>query len=51
MFQASTLERVVILPPGDLPGPGITPVSPAAPALAGRFFTTEPAGKQTEPNH
>ena len=25
-------------PPGDLPDPGITPVSPA---LAGRFFTTE----------
>ena len=27
---------------GDLPGPGIEPVSPA---LAGRFFTTEPPGK------
>ena len=26
----------------DLPGPGIKPVSPA---LAGRFFTTEPPGK------
>ena len=26
----------------DLPGPGIEPVSPA---LAGRFFTTEPPGK------
>ena len=26
----------------DLPGPGIEPVSPA---LAGRFFTTEPRGK------
>ena len=26
----------------DLPGPGIKPVSPA---LAGRFFTTEPLGK------
>ena len=28
--------------PGDLPDPGIEPVSPA---LAGRFFTTEPPGK------
>ena len=30
------------LSPGDLPKPGIKPVSPA---LAGRFFTTEPPGK------
>ena len=29
-------------PPGDLPGPGIEPGSPA---WAGRFFTAEPAGK------
>ena len=29
-------------PPGDPPKPGIEPVSPA---LAGRFFTTEPLGK------
>jgi len=28
--------------PGDLPDLGIEPVSPA---LAGRFFTTEPPGK------
>ena len=28
--------------PGDLPNPGI---KPASPALAGRFFTTEPPGK------
>ena len=27
-------------PPGDLPDPGIEPVSLMAPALAGRFFTT-----------
>ena len=32
-------------PPGDLPDPGIKPVSPASPALAGRFFTTEPPVK------
>ena len=31
--------------PGDLPDPGIKPRSPA---LAGRFFTTEPPGKPTK---
>ena len=30
--------------PEDLPGPGIEPLSPASPALAGRFFTTVPPG-------
>ena len=30
-------------PPGDLPDPWIKPVSPA---LAGRFFTTEPPWKE-----
>ena len=28
------------LPPGDLPGPGVKPMSLRSPALAGRFFTT-----------
>ena len=32
-------------PPGNLPDPGIEPASLASPALAGRFFTTEPVGK------
>ena len=32
-------------PPGDLPEPGIKPASLVSPALAGRFFTTEPPGK------
>ena len=32
-------------PPGDLPEPGIEPVSPVAPALVGGFFTTVPPGK------
>ena len=27
------------LPPGDLPDPGIEPISLKSPALAGRFFT------------
>ena len=31
-----------MLSSGDLPNPGIKPVSPA---LAGEFFTTEPPGK------
>ena len=31
--------------PGDLPDSGIKPVSLVSPALAGRFFTTEPPGK------
>ena len=30
----------------DLPGPGIEPVSPA---LAGRFLTTAPPGRSTNP--
>ena len=35
-------SRLPFLSPGDLPYPGIEPTSPA---LAGRFFTTEPPGK------
>ena len=31
--------------PGEIPDPGIKPVSPASPALAGRFTTTEASGK------
>ena len=31
--------------PGDLPNPGIEPVSSMAPVLAGRSFTNEPPGK------
>ena len=32
-------------PPGDLPDPGIEPISPASPALAGGFFSTEPTDR------
>ena len=42
IFLARILEWVAISPPGDLPNPAIKPTSPAAPAWAGRFFTTEP---------
>ena len=31
---------------GDFPDPGTKLASPACPALAGRFFTTEPPGKR-----
>ena len=31
-------------PPGDLPDPGIKPLSPVSPALTDGFFTTEPRG-------
>ena len=31
--------------PGDLPDPGMEPVSLVSPALAGGSFTTEPSGK------
>ena len=34
-----------IPPPGVLLDPGTKLVSPASPALAGGFFTTEPPGK------
>ena len=40
--QARILEAVAISFPGDLPNTGIEPESPA---LAGRFFTTEPPEK------
>ena len=42
------MEWVAISSPGDLSDPGIKPESPAAPVLAGRFFTTEPAPPQKE---
>ena len=32
--------------PGDILDPGIEPISLASPALAGRFFTTEPPGEK-----
>ena len=35
-------SELSIPPPGDLPNPGIKPLSLESPALAGGFFTTEP---------
>ena len=43
--QTRILEWVAITPSGDLTDPEIKPMSPASPALAGGFFTTEPPGK------
>ena len=40
--QAEYWSGLPCPPPGDLPDPGI---KPASPALAGRFFTTEPRRK------
>ena len=45
IFQARILEQVAISSSGDLPNPETEPESPASPALAGGFFTTEPPGK------
>ena len=42
ILQARILKWVAISSSRDLPGPGIELLSPA---LAGRFFTTEPPGK------
>ena len=36
---------LAIPPPGDLPDPGIEPMSPS---LAGGYFTAEPAGSPTK---
>ena len=44
LFWQEYCSGLPFSPPGDLPNPGIEPVSPVAPALARRFFTTEPLG-------
>ena len=41
-FKQEYWRGLLFLSPGDLPGPGIEPTSPA---LADRFFTTEQPGK------
>ena len=41
-FRQKHWSGLPLPPPGYLPDPGIKPVSSASPALAGRFFTTEP---------
>ena len=41
ILQARILEGLPFPPPGDLPNPGIKPVSSKPPTLADGFFTTE----------
>ena len=45
ILQARIVEWVAMRCSGDLPDPGIEPVSPMSPASAGRFFSTRPPGK------
>ena len=45
ILQARILEWVAFPPLGDLPDPGIEPMSLESPALAGGFFTSVPPGK------
>ena len=40
IFRQEYWSRLLFPPPGDLPNPGIEPVSLVSPALAGGFFTT-----------
>ena len=40
ILQARILEQVAVPSSGDLPNPGIKPMSLTSPALAERFFTT-----------
>ena len=47
-FRQEYLSGLSVPPPGGLADPGIEPTSPASPALAGRFFTTELPGKARE---
>ena len=44
-FRQEYWSGLPFLPLGELPDPGFEPTSPASPALAGRFFTTESPGK------
>ena len=45
IFQARIMERLSFPSLGDLPDPETEPTSLVSPALAGRFFTTEPPEK------
>ena len=45
MLQAEDWSGLPSPSPGNLPSLGMEPVFPESPALAGRFFTTEPSGK------
>ena len=44
-FRQEYWSGLLFPPTGDLHKPRIKPASPASPALAGEFFTSEPSGK------
>ena len=44
-FQEKYWSGLPFPSPEDLPDPGIEPMSPVSPALAGEFFTNDPHGK------
>ena len=48
IFQARYWSGLPFPTPEDLPKPGIQTLSPASPALAGRFFTAVAPGKSNE---
>ena len=39
-LPSSSAHGILLLPPGDLPDPGMEPVSVMSPALSGKIFTT-----------
>ena len=45
LSQQKCWSELPFPPPGDLPNPGIKPMSSVVRVLAGIFFTTEPPGK------
>ena len=49
IFHARNWNGLPFPPPGDLPNPEIEPTSPVFPALAGKFFITEPPRKPQLP--
>ena len=44
-FRQEYWSRLPFPPPGDLPNPGIEPLSPASPALQADSLPTEPSGR------
>ena len=45
LYQQGYWSGLPFPPPGDRPHPGMEPVSPASPSLAGGFFATKSPGK------
>ena len=48
ILQQKCWSRLLFPPPGDLPNSGMELLFPVSPALAGRFFATEPPGEWYE---